>query len=511
MNRRLGWAIAAVCLVFNHGAHAGEREDIEALRATTINLIRLLVEEGVLTRDRAQALIKKAEERAATKEGKPESGSGKAVVRVPFVPELVKQEIREQIKQDVLAQAKTERWGEPNTIPSWLDRITLEGDVRVRHQTDLFQASNTPAPTYQLLTGTPISNTTDDRQRSRVRARLGVYGKVNEWIGAGLRLTTGSGDPISTNQTLGNSFSKYSLFIDRAYLRLDPSEWLTVTGGRIPNPWLGTDLVWNDNLNFEGVAASFKPRLSNDLAAFVTLGAFPIEEVESSPTVRAKDKWLVGAQAGLDFTTPNNSRMKFGVGVYEYKNTHGIPNPTLGSTIYNRTAPAFRQKGNTLFNIDNDGNPATDLFALAAKFRNVNVTASVDLARFDPIHVVLTADYVRNIGFDQAEILSRTGLDIAPRTKGYQLRLDAGMPRIREYGEWQVFAAYKYLERDAVLDGFTDSDFRLGGTDAKGYMIGGAWGIGRNTWLGIRYASANAIDGPPLSVDVLQFDFNVRF
>jgi hypothetical protein len=301
------------------------------------------------------------------------------------------------------------------------------------------------------------------------------------------------------------------LFVDRAYLQLDPAEWLTVTGGRIPNPWFGTDLMWNENLNFEGIAAAFKPRLRDNLGLFLTLGAFPLEEVESSPTVAVSDKWLFGAQTGIELTTPNKSKMKLGVALYDYRNTHGIPNPTLGSTIYNRTAPAFRQKGNTLFNIDNDGNPSTDLFALAAKFRNVNVTASVDLARFDPVHVLLTADYVKNIGYDRAEILARTGMDVAPRTRGYQLRLDAGMPRIRERGEWQVFAAYKHLERDAVLDAFTDADFRLGGTDAKGYLVGAAFGVGRNAWVAMRYASANAIDGPPLSVDVLQFDFNVRF
>jgi len=510
MKRTILWPTVALCLTLAGVVHAAEREEIEQLRSTTINLIRLLVEEGVLTRDRAQELIKKAESRAAEQSSKP-AATDTPVVRVPYVPEVVKQEIREQIKQEVLAQAKTERWGDPGALPSWLDRITLEGDVRVRYQVDKLQDSNTPAAVYSLLTGTSIANTTEDRERARIRARLGVYGKVNEWIGAGIRLTTGSGDPLSTNQTLGNSFNKYSLFVDRAYLRLDPVEWLTVTGGRVPNPWFGTDLVWNENLNFEGIAASFKPRLRDDLGLFLTVGAFPLEEVESSPTVAAKDKWLVGAQAGVDFTTPNNSKMKLGVALYDYRNTHGIPNPTLGSTLYNRTAPAFRQKGNTLFNIDNDGNPATDLHALAAKFRNVNVTASVDLARFDPVHVVLTADYVKNLGYDRAEILARTGLDVAPRTRGFQVRLDAGMPRIRERGEWQVFTAYKHLERDAVLDAFTDADFRLGGTDAKGYQIGGAWGVGRNAWIALRYASANAIDGPPLSVDVLQLDFNVRF
>jgi len=505
------WIIIVVTLLLlPTAAIAAERGELEELRATTLNLIRLLVDEGLVTRDRAEQLIRQAERSRPSKEA-PADAKPPAVVRVPYVPEVVKQEIREQIKQEVLAQARSERWGDPGTLPSWIDRFTLEGDLRLRYQSDRYQNSNTPALAYQLLTGTPTTNTTEDRERLRVRGRLGVYGRVNEWIGAGIRLTTGSGDPVSTNQTLGNSFNKYSLFVDRAYLRLDPAEWFTLSAGRIPNPWMGTDLVWNENLNFEGVAASLKPRLRDDLTGFFTLGVFPLEEVESSPTVSASDKWLYGAQAGLDFTTPNNSRMRLGLALYEYKNTEGIPNPTLGSTLFDRTAPQYRQKGNSLFNIDNDGDPNTNLYALASRFRTVNLTASVDVAKWDPVHVVLTADYVKNIGFDRDEIRTRTGVDLAPRTRGYQFRIDAGMPRIRDRGDWQFFIGYKYLQRDAVLDAFTDSDFRLGGTDAKGYLIGGSFGIARNTWLGLRFSSANAIDGPPLSIDVIQLDLAARF
>jgi hypothetical protein len=72
-----------------------------------------------------------------------------------------------------------------------------------------------------------------------------------------------------------------------------------------------------------------------------------------------------------------------------------------------------------------------------------------------------------------------------------------------------------------VLDAYTDSDFYLGGTDTKGYFIGGFYGLDRNAWLRLRYLSGNEIHGPalgngtsvrlPLAIDVLQADFNVRF
>jgi hypothetical protein len=43
-----------------NSAQAGERESLEQLRATTTNLVNLLVQEGVLSKDKADALLKQA-------------------------------------------------------------------------------------------------------------------------------------------------------------------------------------------------------------------------------------------------------------------------------------------------------------------------------------------------------------------------------------------------------------------------------------------------------------------
>ena len=91
------------------------------------------------------------------------------------------------------------------------------------------------------------------------------------------------------------------------------------------------------------------------------------------------------------------------------------------------------------------------------------------------------------------------------------LRPVVGWPQITKFGDWQVTAGYRYLQRDAVVDAFTDSDFHLGGTDAKGYRIYAKYGLSKNVWLRANWLSATEIDGPPLSIDVLQFDLNAKF
>lgn len=525
MNIRLKIMAVAVAMACSCVAQAAsdEREKVEVLHETTLNLIGLLVEQGVLKQEVADAMMRKAEEKAAKKvatqrtlEKKAEAEAAakeKNVVRVGYVPEHVKREMRDQIRQEVVAQARQERWGDVNAVPEWLDRLKWEGDVRLRYQSDQFSDMNAPVPYFEVA-GQNIGNTTDDRKRERIRLRLGLNANVTSGVDVGVRITTGTtSDPVSTNQTLGTTSNKYSLVLDRAFLKLTPVDWFSASGGRIPNPFFGTDLVWDEDLNFEGAAATFRPWASETLALkpFLTVGAFSNQEIEKSASVRADSKWMLGAQAGLVWNLDARTRFKLGVAYYDYKHIEGIPNPTLSSTQFNKTAPDFRQKGNSLFNIDNDGNPATNLWALATDYDVANLTLVADFAQFDPVHLIGTIDYAQNQGFDRNEILARTGQSIEPEVTGYLARLAVGYPVIADRHDWQAYVAYRYLERDAVPDAFTDSDFHLGGTNNKGFIIGGMYGLAKNTWLSARWMSSDQISGLPLSIDVLQVDLNAKF
>src|SRR5690606_30282913 len=134
-------------------------------------------------------------------------------------------------------------------------------------------------------------------------------------------------------------------------------------------------------------------------------------------------------------------------------------------------------------------------FGLAADYRLLNLTAAVDYNLFNPVHLIVSADYVRNMGFDQARVLARSGLDLEKEDTGYMVRVAVGMPTMLLKGDWQLSLAYRYLEADAVLDAFTDSDFHLGGTNSKGFIVGGQYGLSRNTWLSARWLSSREITG----------------
>jgi hypothetical protein len=516
-------AAVIILALFASSALADERSELEALRAATIKLIERLVSQGVLTQEEANALLRQTEAPAASPGAKPPPP-----VRVPYVPQAERDKIKEELREEVMSQAKAERWADPGRLPLWADRLVIEGDVRLRLQHDNYDPNNVvnaggailPSSVVLAAAGQNISNSTEDTTRLRLRARLGVRANVTDGVQLGIRVGTGTvgstGNPGSLNTTLGGNefFTRGSAGIDLAYVRWSPptAEWFSLVGGRFPNPFLGSELLWHPDLNFDGVATVLRFIPRENLRPFLTLGAFPLrynEPTAANPTL--KNKWLYGTQAGVDYGYPEGTLFRFGVGYFDYRNIEGIPNTDpLQPNLYDWTAaPAARQKGNSLVPIDFGGTGS--LFGYASKFRILNVTGELGFRVDELRRLIFLVDWARNIGFDSDEILARTGAALEPRDTAVHLRATYGHQLMEHWGDWFVFGGYRRLDADSALDIFNDGDFHLGGTNAKGWFVGGGFGIGRNAWFGVKYSSANEIYGPPLAIDVLQIDLNARF
>ncbi|KAF0219914.1 MAG: hypothetical protein FD174_1638 [Geobacteraceae bacterium] len=391
----------------------------------------------------------------------------------------------------------------------WFSKVRLSGDMRLRFEGDFFDPNN--GDFLKPDKPTEIMNSKVDRYRGRIRARLGVDAKLTDEVSAGIGLATGNtNDPVSTNVTLGDTLNKKNILLDKAFLKWRPTDSVVVWGGRFANPWFYSDLVWDSDINFDGIAVNYNQKLTDAWSFFFNAGVFPIQEVE----LTTRDKWLFGGQIGMQYKRMDRLTAKLGVAFYDFENTVGVVNdPSLpGATDF--TAPQFQQKGNTLMDIDPSNAIKT---AYASEFRELNITGTLDIGVWDPIRVILLADYVKNLGFNKQDVFERirTGTltidDMQKETEGYQLGLTVGYPKVLDFGEWNGFFFYKRLESDAVMDAFTDSDFHLGGTNAKGWIVGGNLGLAGNVWLTTRWLTANEISGPPLSIDVFQFDLNARF
>jgi hypothetical protein len=538
----------------------GERESLEALRLTTLALIDLLVQNGTLTREKADALLAEAKRRANPAVAQAPKADGAAdsaanasngpkaeppVVRVPYVPQVVRDQIRNEVREEVIARARIERWGVPNATAEWTDRIAIEGDVRIRSQNDR-PASGNPAPEDLLAAslsgltrmpdqaavtsaGLPTGSTLDDRDRLRLRARLAINAKINDTVSAGLRLATGSaGDRVSTNQTLGQNFNRYTFLLDRAFIRVDPTDWASVTAGRMANPWFSTDMVFSDNLSFEGLAARFNlPRRAwRTFEPFFTAGYFPVREDVPLRTRRS----IIGAQVGFQWEVSSDLRLKVGLAQYGFQGFEGRVDPDY-DPVYGAGRSygqyeyevGLRQRGNTLFLTNNplEGQtPDKNRWGLAARFRPLALTAAAEYSQFAPYVIGVSGELVRNQAYKRNEIIQRAGvyLDDA-RVFGVNTRIVVGAQEVRNAGDLQLSVAYRWLGSDAVPDAFVDSDLGGGGTNVRGFTAGVNYGLYRDTQLGVRYLSASTISSPTVqpqlrdrySLDTLQVDLNVRF
>jgi hypothetical protein len=226
------------------------------------------------------------------------------------------------------------------------------------------------------------------------------------------------------------------------------------------------------------------------------------------PYNSASNQWLYAAQVGANWKGLDESNVKLPVAYYDFVGLQGQLNPNIpNSTLNADSAPPFATLGNTMFNINFYSDPASPVYAFASKFRLLDAVAQYDVASFDPLHLTFSAEAVRNVGFNATEIQQRiqgasqalvswngqNGLT-KPQVNGYRVGFVVGKSDIHQFAAWDVFGGYRYLERDAVPDGFTSLDYRLGGTDQKASILGVDFGINQRVSLKLFLTSANSIN-----------------
>jgi hypothetical protein len=587
-----------------------------------INLINRLVQRGVLTKEDATDLIQQAETDAArAKEEAAKANAAAAAnsefaqssllpspgelknatalsqavpqptpapeemppalqpgpdntVRVTYIPEIVKNQLREQIEQDVLRDARRadDKFGPQPLVPDWVNRITLFGDIRLRYELDNFPGGNDNTgafPNFNAInTGPPFDvqgtsfppeyNVDKDRQRFRFRVRVGLNADLGDGFSIGIRGATGENDsPVTENQTLGNAnnaqggnFQKYSVWLDRAFLKWEagglPERDLTITVGRMDNPFFSTTLIWANDLGFDGAAISGRYQIVRGLTPFITAGAFPVYNTDfnfantSAAKFDSTDKYLYAVQGGVDWSLNHDFHLKVAGALYDFNNIEGrLSKPFTPLTSSDQgntddTRPLFAQNGNTYFALRNIVPTAANnngqslqfqYYGLATPFHEVAITGRAEYNHFEPFQVSVTGEWVTNTAFDRNGILAKNPVNnraSAPSgvigryvggNSAWNVYLTLGTPVLQKRWDWNLGIGYRYVESDSVVDGFNDSDFGapLYGTNLKGYTVFGNLALNPAVYIGFHYYSANSVAGPPFKSDVFQFDIGGKF
>jgi hypothetical protein len=356
------------------------------------------------------------------------------------------------------------------SLPDWLARTTLFGDVRYRHEGFHHQ----PHTDGQVVTA---------RNRERVRARLGVRVALTDEVSATIRAASGNiNDPISHNETLTNNFTRKNFNLDWGYLTFTPGQTFgfrpgvfSIMGGKFPLPMFRTDeLVFDEDVAPEGLSQTFQllgaPHGNLDQ---VKLHMF---EWTFAEVANASDGWMFGGQVNpsLHF---RNVQLEGGLAQYYWIN------PDLIAQSLSRNTTAFTATGapvaNPNFNsslvntnllvtknirpprLPNGTQPAAfqAITGYQSGFNESNLTLAATIPNAVASRPVrFWADYVYN--WDAA----------TDDAHGWQSGLRLGQTKVR--GDWSLYGFYQQLEQEAVVSSFTSSEFGTQGTKVEGPGIG---------------------------------------
>jgi hypothetical protein len=371
----------------------------------------------------------------------------------------------EQVAQKAQQPEKKDAAVLPDSL-KWAEKVKISGDIRYRHEHIDEEKSG----------GTAWK---PGRDRERIRARLMVEAKANNEVDLGLRLASGVGEPVSTNQTLENGFSQKGFWLDLAYFDWHPAALggSNFYGGKVKNPFYvvgKNQLIWDGDLSPEGLAAAYKLQFGNGTAVHFAGGGFWVDENSA-----AADPFLWGGQAYLKHEFEDKSCVLGGLSYFDY--TH-IKN---GLTAYDDTK-AF-------------GNTATTIAGKTYYVNDYDILEAFAeyIFRFGQWPMSVFGNYVQNTTASTSE---DTGWLV-----GFTVN------KAKEPGSWEFAYDYRDLEKDAVLGVFTDSDFIGGGTGGDGHRFAFTYQLAKNFQAAMTYFHDQKYASPAADYRRLQADLLFKF
>ena len=333
---------------------------------------------------------------------------------------------------------------------SWADRIKFKGDIRLR---------------YEAID----EDGEEERNRMRFRSRFGLSAKVSDDVKFVFQLASGGDNPVSTNQTFDDGFSTKDIGVDLAYVDWKINDNLNFYGGKMKNPLYkagGVPLVWDSDLNPEGLAMKFTSG-----GFFGTAGGFSVEERSS-----ADDSLLLVVQAGYKFDVGENASLTAGAGYFAYSNTVG------NEPFYNG-----RSKGNS---VDINGDYIYD-------YKNTEIFAQFDTKVRDwPLRIYAHATQNN---------------EVSTEDMGYAVGAKLGSAK--SDGQMEFSWTYQDIEADAVIGTYNDSDFGGGGTDSDGHMLKAKYAVSKKIFLGgsLFLNNVDRFQGTEHDYNRLQLDVEFKF
>lgn len=283
-------------------------------------------------------------------------------------------------------------------------RLKVSGDLRLRAQGDYSDQD------------------AGNRNSSQLRARIGATYALSERLSLGGRIVTGDGDdPNSSDVQLSNWDDDLQISLDLAYAQVNLGD-LKIYGGKIPQPFARTDLVWDGDVNPQGIGSTYRRPLTHGGAFRANALFFTVDEQVAGP-----DSNLGGVQLGYDSAAHGGLKYDLSGGYYRY-NLSSMAGADAGDWRSNRRNP--------------DGSFVSD-------YELVDVIASTTWQGSNdkwPLRAI--GNYVKNLGAADDQ---DTGFGV-----------DLIFGRAAKPGDWRFSYGYSQTDVDAVLAAFSNDNIGIG-------------------------------------------------
>ncbi len=316
---------------------------------------------------------------------------------------------------------------------------------------------------------------------------------------------------VVTNVNFGDA-----LFVGRVFLKYQPTDWLTLEGGKIANPFVTTRMIWDPDLNPEGLAEQFKytigghsaepTGLSKDakdgkamapaapgmtLDLFANFGQFIYDDVgyennfnsgsgePFSEVPNTSSRWMLGWQIGAKVNFKPDTYFQVAPAFYNYTGGGaGSAGP------FNGDSP--------IVVVDKNANP---------KLLTFNQTGTNDLAvlevpvefgfKIGSLPATIFGDFAWNVDgstrADKAGHPNKGDQDIA-----YQVGASIGSTKKK--GDWELRGWWQHTDAYAVDQNIIDDDIFDGRTNMEGFYIQGSYQISNGVSFIVQYCHGERID-----------------
>ena len=371
---------------------------------------------------------------------------------------------------------------------SWVNSLQFFGDGRLRYE---YRGGS---GTYN----TPAGADNADLDRFRYRLRFGVKGDFTDNFSYGLRLETAT-KGNSANTTMGGAANSQggangsplaggpwgkgntdTIAVGQLWATYKLTDWLTLTGGKIENPFMNTPMVWDGDLNPEGFAQKFTLK-TEQADYFLTLGEFTYANGSKQngffgSAATQPDTWMFGVQGGGKVKFSKDMSFTLAPTFYFYKNA------TAGSTTTGVFNPNFTGAApNNIVGV-NDLN----VFDMPAEFAFMIPGIKLPGKVFGDFAINTTADNRVN-QFTTAAFKSEGNQDIA-----YQVGASIGSTKKKH--DWMLKAYWQHTELNSLDPNLVDSDLFDSRLNMQGVVVNGQYLFTDFLSFGVTYANARAID-----------------